>query len=203
MRTPKHPGSTLYDAIVGIDLTPHGFETLAGLQHNIVRDICWERSSITPELANIFYEHIGITADFWLGLQGDWDSYQATQAYIPIPKTPRLLTYNKDFADTFRSNRYMRKLTISGYLNVSLLLPIRSSNGLYIAKPDGPVYGIQPSGYVYRTQWVCNELGTGLQILDTQKRAYCINPKVMEWGKSLRIKGNNTEMLQWIAIHNA
>lgn len=203
MKNPKHPGSVLYDAIIGIGLEPSEFETLAGLERNVIRDICWERASITPELANQISEHISIAPEYWTNLQNTWDTYYATQVPIPVCATPRLLTYNNDFADTFRRNRYMRKLTESGYLNVSLLLPIKLSDGLYIAKPDGPVYQLQPSGYVYKTQWICKELGSGLKILDTQKRQYCINPKVTEWGKSVRLVGSNTEMLQWVAINNA
>jgi addiction module HigA family antidote len=203
MKTPKHPGGILYDAIIGMGLEPSEFETLAGLERNVIRDICWERANITQELANIIAKHISIAPEYWSNIQSKWDIYNATQIPIPVGATPRLVTYNKGFADTFRKNRYMRKLTESGYLNVSLLLPIRTSDGLYIAKPDGPVYQLQPSGYVYKTQWICRELGSGLQILDTQKKQYCINPKVRELGKSLRLVGSNTEMLQWIAINNA
>lgn len=78
LRPPTHPGQMLIEEF----LRPHGISQLAfanrlGISTSRLNDIVRGKASVTPDTALRLERVLGMPADFWLGLQLDWNLWHA------------------------------------------------------------------------------------------------------------------------------
>lgn len=77
-RPPTHPGEMLAEeflkplAITTTELARH-----LDISYSRLNKIIQGRSPVTPDTALRLSQVLGMSADFWLGLQQDWDLWQA------------------------------------------------------------------------------------------------------------------------------
>uniref|UniRef100_UPI0040560E76 HigA family addiction module antitoxin n=1 Tax=Candidatus Electronema sp. TaxID=2698783 RepID=UPI0040560E76 len=77
-RPPTHPGEMLSEeflkplAITKTELARH-----LDIPYSRLNNIIKGTSSVTPDTALRLSQVVGMSADFWLGLQQDWDLWQA------------------------------------------------------------------------------------------------------------------------------
>jgi antitoxin HigA-1 len=77
-RPPTHPGEMLVEeflkplGITQVELARH-----LGVSYPRLNEIVKKRRSVTPDTALRLSRVLGMTAEFWLGLQLDWDLWQA------------------------------------------------------------------------------------------------------------------------------
>ena len=77
-RSPTHPGEMLLEEF----LKPLGFSQSAfavrlGVSFPRLNEIVRGKRSVTPDTALRLARVLGMSADFWLGLQRDWDLWHA------------------------------------------------------------------------------------------------------------------------------
>jgi antitoxin HigA-1 len=77
-RPPTHPGQMLIDEF----LRPHGISQTAfaiqlGISFSRLNEIVRAKRSVTADVALRLERVLGMPADFWLGLQSDWDLWHA------------------------------------------------------------------------------------------------------------------------------
>ena len=77
-RPPTHPGQMLIEEF----LRPHGISQSAfairlGISFPRLNEIIRGKRSVTPDTALRLERVLGMPADFWLGLQLDWDLWHA------------------------------------------------------------------------------------------------------------------------------
>ncbi len=70
-----HPGEHLRDELEERGITQTEFAQIIDEPLRTVNELCKEKRSITPELAQSIGAAIGNTPDFWLRLQADYDAY--------------------------------------------------------------------------------------------------------------------------------
>jgi len=77
-RPPTHPGEMLFEEFVKpLDLTQAELARRLGVSYPRLNEIIKGRRSITPDTALRLSRVLGMSADFWLGLQQDWDFWHA------------------------------------------------------------------------------------------------------------------------------
>ncbi len=77
-RPPTHPGEMLLDEFVKpLDLTQVELARRLGVSYPRLNEIIKGRRSVTPDTALRLSRVLGMSADFWLGLQQDWDLWHA------------------------------------------------------------------------------------------------------------------------------
>ena len=73
-RPPTHPGEMLFEGFIKpLDLTQAEFARRLGISYPRLNEIIKCRRSVTPDTALRLSRVLGMPADFWLGLQQDWD----------------------------------------------------------------------------------------------------------------------------------
>lgn len=73
-RPPTHPGEMLFEEFVKpLDLTQAELARWLGVSYPRLNEIIKGRRSVTPNIALRLSRVLGMSADFWLGLQQDWD----------------------------------------------------------------------------------------------------------------------------------
>lgn len=73
-RPPTHPGEMLLEEFVKpLDLTQEELARLLDVSYPRLNEIIKGRRSVTPDTALRLSRVLGMSADFWLGLQQDWD----------------------------------------------------------------------------------------------------------------------------------
>jgi len=81
---PTHPGEILLEEfLVPLGLTQTEFARRLGVSFPRLNKIINARRSVTPDTALRLARVMGMSADFWLGLQQDWDLWHALRS----PKT--------------------------------------------------------------------------------------------------------------------
>jgi len=97
-RPPTHPGEMLFEEFVKpLELTQTELARRLGVSYPRLNEIIKGRRSVTPNTALRLSCVLGMSADFWLGLQQDWDlwhamnSPEAKQIYRlkPIPRNEK------------------------------------------------------------------------------------------------------------------
>ncbi len=79
-RPPTHPGEMLLEEfVVPLGLTQTELAAALGVSHPRLNEIVNRRRSVTPDTALRLARVVGMSADFWLGLQQDWDLWHAMQ----------------------------------------------------------------------------------------------------------------------------
>lgn len=77
---PVHPGGTLRDEIDARGLTVRVLAESLGVSPGRVSDILHERRAISPDTAVRLGRFFGNGADFWMGLQAQYDIAKARKA---------------------------------------------------------------------------------------------------------------------------
>lgn len=79
-RPPTHPGEMLLEEFVKpLGVTQTDLALRLGVSFPRLNEIIRGRRSVTPDTALRLARVVGMSADFWLGLQSDWDLWQAMQ----------------------------------------------------------------------------------------------------------------------------
>ena len=77
-RPPTHPGEMLFEEFVKpLDLTQAELARRLDVSYPRLNEIIKGRRSVTPDTALRLSRVLGMSADFWLGLQQDWDLWHA------------------------------------------------------------------------------------------------------------------------------
>ena len=76
-RPPTHPGEMLLEEFVKpLMITQTELARRLGVSYPRLNEIIRGRRSVTPDTALRLSRVLGMPADFWLGLQQDWDLWQ-------------------------------------------------------------------------------------------------------------------------------
>lgn len=77
-RPPTHPGEMLLEEFIKpLDITQTELARLLEVSYPRLNEIIKGRRSVTPDTALRLSRVVGMSADFWLGLQQDWDLWHA------------------------------------------------------------------------------------------------------------------------------
>ena len=77
-REPTHPGEILEEEFIKpLGLTQSKLAKEIGVSVRAINEIVNKKRGITPEMAIRLSERFGTTAEFWLGLQMDYDLWKA------------------------------------------------------------------------------------------------------------------------------
>lgn len=77
-RPPTHPGEMLLEEFVKpLHITQTELARKLGVSYPRLNEVIKCRRSVTPDTALRLSQVLGMSADFWLGLQQDWDLWHA------------------------------------------------------------------------------------------------------------------------------
>jgi len=77
-RPPTHPGEMLREEFLGpLGITQSALATRLGMSFPRLNKVIRGKRGVTPDPALRLARVVGMSADFWLGLQQDWDLWQA------------------------------------------------------------------------------------------------------------------------------
>ena len=80
-RPPTHPGEMLFEEFLRpLGVSQSAFAVRLGMPSRRLNEIIRGKRSITPETALRLAQVLGMSADFWLGLQQDWDLWHAARS---------------------------------------------------------------------------------------------------------------------------
>lgn len=80
-RPPTHPGEMLFEEFVKpLGLTQVELASRLGVSYPRLNELIKGKRSVTPDTALRLARVLGMSADFWLGLQQDWDLWHAMNA---------------------------------------------------------------------------------------------------------------------------
>ena len=78
---PTHPGEMLLEEFLKpLGISQAAFARRLGVSYPRLRGIIHARSIVTAEMALRLARVTGMTAEFWLGLQQDWDLWHAARS---------------------------------------------------------------------------------------------------------------------------
>jgi len=77
-RPPTHPGEMLLgEFLKPMNISQTDFAERIGVSYPRLNEIIHGKRSVTPDTALRLARVLGMPADFWLGLQTDWDLWHA------------------------------------------------------------------------------------------------------------------------------
>lgn len=77
-RPPTHPGEMLLEEFIKpLNITQTELAQKLGVSYPRLNEIIKGRRSVTPDTALRLSRVLGMSADFWLGLQQDWNLWHA------------------------------------------------------------------------------------------------------------------------------
>ena len=80
-RPPTHPGEMLREEFLKpLELTQTEFAARLGVSYPRLNEIVRGKRGVTPDTALRLARVLGMSADFWLGLQQDWDLWHALRS---------------------------------------------------------------------------------------------------------------------------
>src|SRR5208337_2609047 len=80
-RAPTHPGKMLLEEFLKpLEITQSDFAVRLGVSFPRLNEIVKGRRGVTPDTALRLARVLGMSAEFWLGLQLDWDLWNAMQS---------------------------------------------------------------------------------------------------------------------------
>ena len=80
-RPPTHPGEMLVEEFLKpLGISQSKFAIRLGVSYPRLNEIIRGRRSVTPDTALRLARVLGMSADFWLGLQQDWDLWHALRS---------------------------------------------------------------------------------------------------------------------------
>lgn len=78
---PTHPGEMLLEEFLKpLGITQTAFARQLGVSFQRLNEVINGKRSVTPDTALRFARVTGMSADFWLGLQQDWDLWHALRS---------------------------------------------------------------------------------------------------------------------------
>ena len=99
-RPPTHPGEMLFEEFVKpLRLTQTELARRLGVSYPRLNEIIKGRRSVTPDTALRLAQVLGMSADFWLGLQQDWDLWHAMNS----PEATKILRLKPIATDGIRT----------------------------------------------------------------------------------------------------
>ena len=80
-RPPTHPGEMLREEfLVPLGITQSALAARLGISFPRLNEVVNGRRAVTPDTALRLARVLGMSADFWLGLQQDWDLWHALRS---------------------------------------------------------------------------------------------------------------------------
>ena len=80
-RPPTHPGEMLLEEFLKpLGITQSAFAARLGVSFPRLNEVINAKRSVTPDTALRLAQVTGMSADFWLGLQQDWDLWHALRS---------------------------------------------------------------------------------------------------------------------------
>ena len=80
-RPPTHPGEMLLEEFVRpLGISQSALAARLGISSPRLNDVIRKKRAVTPDTALRLAQVLGMSADFWLGLQQDWDLWHAMQS---------------------------------------------------------------------------------------------------------------------------
>ena len=80
-RPPTHPGQVLLEEFLKpLNRSQSAFAIRLGVSFTRLNEIIRRKRSVTPDTALRLARVLGMSADFWLGLQQDWDLWHAMRS---------------------------------------------------------------------------------------------------------------------------
>ena len=80
-RPPTHPGEMLLEEFLRpLDMTQSALAVRLGVSFPRLNEIIRRKRGVTPDTALRLARVVGMSADFWLGLQQDWDLWHAMRS---------------------------------------------------------------------------------------------------------------------------
>ena len=80
-RPPTHPGEMLLEEFLKpLGITQSSFAIRLGVSFPRLNEVINGKRSVTPDTALRLARVTGMSADFWLGLQQDWDLWHALRS---------------------------------------------------------------------------------------------------------------------------
>ena len=80
-RPPTHPGEMLLEEFLKpLGISQSAFAGRLGISFPRLNEIIREKRGVTPDTALRLARVLGMSADFWLGLQQDWDLWHALRS---------------------------------------------------------------------------------------------------------------------------
>jgi antitoxin HigA-1 len=80
-RPPTHPGEMLLEEFLKpLKITQSAFAARLGVSFPRLNEVINAKRSVTPDTALRLARVTGMSADFWLGLQQDWDLWHAMRS---------------------------------------------------------------------------------------------------------------------------
>ena len=80
-RPPTHPGEMLLEEFLKpLGLSQSAFAVRLGISFPRLNEIIRGKRGVTPDTALRLARVLGMSADFWLGLQQDWDLWHAMRS---------------------------------------------------------------------------------------------------------------------------
>lgn len=78
---PTHPGEMLLEEfLTPLGITQSAFAIRLGVSFPRINEVINGKRSVTPDTALRLAQVTGMSADFWLGLQQDWDLWHALRS---------------------------------------------------------------------------------------------------------------------------
>lgn len=77
-RPPTHPGEMLLEEFVKpLAITQSALAVRLGISYPRLNEVIRAKRAVTPDTALRLARVVGMSPDFWLGLQSDWDLWHA------------------------------------------------------------------------------------------------------------------------------
>lgn len=90
---PIHPGEILREEfLLPLGITPHALAIALQVPAPRINDIVRERRAITANTALRLAQFFGVSAEFWMGLQADYDTARAREEIVDV--LPRIARFN-------------------------------------------------------------------------------------------------------------
>src|SRR5262245_16859294 len=81
VRPPTHPGEMLlHEFLLPLGISQSAFAVRLAISFPRLNEIVRGKRGVTPDTALRLARVLGMSADFWLGLQQDWDLWHAMRA---------------------------------------------------------------------------------------------------------------------------
>ena len=78
VQPPTHPGEMLlHEFLIPLGISQSAFAVRLGVSFPRLNEIVRRKRAVTPDTALRLARVVGMSADFWLGLQVDWDLWHA------------------------------------------------------------------------------------------------------------------------------
>jgi antitoxin HigA-1 len=80
-KPPTHPGEMLLEEfLIPLGITQSAFAVRLGVSFPRLNEVINAKRAVTPDTALRLARVTGMSADFWLGLQQDWDLWHALRS---------------------------------------------------------------------------------------------------------------------------